>query len=558
MVYRLLLCVLICSPVLYQNLKAQNLIPDPGFEDVSIIFDGEDSVYQFKHWQSLVPFKKRSSRGRPIYSRYVKQAQDQRYNYFWSPYEGDAFFMAHFNHQRNLYQTKLKHPLELGRRYRVSFMYKVLADFYSNTKVENSINGKIGVQFTVSDMNTPERAAKYFDQSNHFQPQFAVEDYDASHNNFIWVPFEYVFEAKHPYQYLTVGNFTRILEVHESPPGNVVKGVTYRIDNVDVYQVADTVPLTTNEGKKRKPAIDTSSGFVLNFDQKLEEGLMQYYRLSAKAENFVLEQTYDSAYYCYKAAFQYKWPYVRDYRNAKAVQQLLAKSRPEILSENLIPIEENPKIDIVAARQVDSIFQLDQSARMNGVGIAAQDSANYLFVTKLLETKILSEKTMGINSMRNFEIILLHLSRYPNFINLLNALYKSVHSGAMDNKQFASLADAYHGNFLSESLLDNYYYTDTTYPVFQQFVMPYMTDYSQALINKKRALIGLESLEDQYRKQFYNFKNGYKDFDFYQFFTYFPAEEFCTEEEKFSYLEKEKVMIEELKQQYVDLIIWTK
>lgn len=556
MIYRFLPFIILCYLGFNADLIAQNLIPDPGFEDVSILFDGEDSVYQYKHWKSLLPFKKKTSHGRPIYSRYVKQAQDQRYNYFWSPYEGDALFFAHYNYQRNLYQTKLKLPLEVGRRYKVSFMYKVLADFYSNTKVENSINGKIGVQLTVSDMNTPERTAKYFDQSNHFQPQFGVEDYDANNNNFIWLPFEYVFEAKHPYQYLMVGNFTRILEVHETPP-HIVKGVTYRIDNVDVYRVEDTVPLTTNEGKKRKTAIDTSSGYVLNFDKKLEEGLMRYYNLVAKAENFILDQVYDSSYYCYKAAFQYKWPYSRDHRNAKTVQQLLANSRPEILSD-IVPAEENPKIDKVASRQLDSIFQLDQSVRIEGVGIGVQDSANYLFVMKLLESKVLSEKTIGINSMRNFEIILLHLSRYPYFINLLNTLYKSVHSGAMDNKQFASLADSYYSNFLSESHMDKFYHTASAYPIFRQFVIPYMQGYSEVRINTKRALIGLESLEEQYKKQFFNFRNGYKDFDFYQFFTYFPSEEFCTEEEKTDYVEKERTMVQELMQQYENLIIWSK
>lgn len=557
MIYRFLPFIILGYLGFNAELNAQNFIQDPGFEDVSIYFDGEDSVYQYKHWQSLLPFKKKTSRGRPIYSRYVKQAQNQRYNYFWSPYEGDALFFAHYNYQRNLYQTKLKLPLEVGRRYKVSFMYKVLADFYSNTKVENSINGKIGVQFTASDMNTPERAAKYFDQSNHFQPQFAVEDYDANNNNFIWVPFEYVFEAQHPYQYLTVGNFTRILETHESPPGNVIKGVTYRIDNVDVHQVEDTVSLTIKD-KNRRPAANPLPGDSLHFNKKLDEGLMRYYNLVTKAENFMLDQIYDSSYYCYKAAFQYKWPYSRDHRNAKTVQQLLANSRPKILSDSLVPVEENPKIDKVASRQLDSIFQLDQSVRIEGADIAVQDSLNYLSVTKLLESKVLSEKTIGINSMRNFEIILLHLSRYPNFINLLNTLYKSVLSGALDNKQFASLADSYYVNFWSESHMDKFYHTSTAYPIFQQFVIPYMQDNLEVKINTKRALIGLERLEDQYKKQFYNFKYGYKDFEFYQFFSYFPSEESCTEEEKVTYLENEKVMVKELNLQYENLIIWSK
>lgn len=137
-------------------------------------------------------------------------------------------------------------------------------------------------------------------------------------------------------------------------------------------------------------------------------------------------------------------------------------------------------------------------------------------------------------------------------------MYKDVLKGNFDNRQFASLVDSYYSNNVSGDRTESYYYTASAYPLFTQFVIPELDPNLVKEVNERRQHIGLESLENQYRKQLYNFKYGYKDYEFYQFFTYYPTEEFCTEEEKIIYLEKENEMVEELKQAYDELIIWRK
>jgi hypothetical protein len=537
------------------SINAQNLIPDPGFEEVEFVFDGKDTVFQFLYWSSLLSFKKFSSKGFPSYSKYLSQANNSESNYFYSPYEGDALFMPTYNWHRNLFQTKLTEPLQVGKKYRISFKYMIMAAYYSKNKIEKSVNGKIGIHLSINDLNNETQIAKYVDQSNPFKPMFGINNYNAD-NNFLWLDFEYIFEAESPFRFITIGNFTRLLDPIELAPGPVVKGVTFKIDNVNLTKVEDDVPLSPLFSEKIN--IETNPQ-LFKFSTKSSFGgfVKLYNQHVSKAEDFIILNNIDSTLFYYKEAFKQKSPDFKDYRNANKVLAL-SKSDSHEETGNIFEYTSKSNLDKLAANQIDSLFKLDQKARHNNIGIAAQDSANYLFLNALFYSKTISEQTIGINGMRNLEVILLHLSRYAFFEELIPVLIKQVEKGNFDNRQFASLVDSYYSNVISGDIFETYYYTTSAYPIFTQFVIPELDPDSIKVINERRSLIGLESLESQYQKQFYNFKYGYRDYEFYQFFTFFPAEEFCTEEEKMLYLEKEKEMVEELKQKYQNLIIWSK
>lgn len=535
---------------------AQNLIPDPGFGEVEFVFDGKDTVFQFLHWSSLLSFKKYSTKkGFPSYSKYLSQAKNSKSNYFYSPYEGDALFMPTHNWHRNLFQTKLTEPLQVGKKYRISFKYMILAAYYSKNKVEKSVNGKIGIHLSINDLNNEAQIAKYDDQSNPFKPMFGINNYNAD-NNFLWLDFEYIFEAESPFQFMTIGNFTRLLEPIELAPGPVEKGVTFKIDNVSLTKVEDDVPLSPLFSEKIK--IETNPQQFKFSTRSSIGGFVQLYNQHvSKAEDFIIQSNIDSALFYYKEAFKQKSPEFKDYRNANKV---LATSLTGMHQEphSLFQYNNSSNTDKIAANQIDSIFNLDQKARHNNLGIAAQDSANYLFLNALFCSKTISEQTIGFNKMQNVNIILLHLSRYAYFESTLDILYKEVLKGNFDNRQFASLVDSYYSNTISGDRIESYYYTTSAYPLFTQFIISELDPDLVKEVNERRRHIGLESLENQYRKQFYNFKHGYEDYEFYQFFSYYPAEEFCTEDEKAKYLEREKDKVAELKQQYEQLIIWSK
>ena len=538
----------------------QNLIVDPGFEDLQFNYEGQDTLYEYTHWKSLTIKRKISKFGFPKYSTYKTFLQSERVKDAWKPYDGDSQLVPYVLHKQNLYQTKLLNPLVAGQKYKVSFKYRVIAYYIPKEKVALTINHKIGGRFSIKDYAKNDTIGQSNTTEFKQPPHFKISSYhpDSLYN---WVNYVYYFEADWPYAYLTIGNFIPI--ANSIAEGNhPMKAISFRIDDVSVEPIKITDDQLPKESDLYVPKGDTTSSASssINFDKglKIDSIAKAYYQWISKAENTVISAQFDSSYNYYHLAFQLKSPPFKDYRNATNVANKLSKSNQPSFSDSLPQFKNTGKTDEKSSYQIDSIFQLDQLARSNNNNIGLQDSSNYLFLKNLFSTKTLSEETIGFNNMQNLITILLHLSRYPHFNNLLIIMYKDVLKGNFDNRQFASLVDSYYSNIISGDRTKSYYYTASAYPLFTQFVIPELDPNLVKEVNERRQHIGLESLENQYRKQFYNFKHGYKDYEFYQFFSYYPAEEFCSEEEKAKYLEKEKDKVAELKQQYEHLIIWSK
>jgi hypothetical protein len=541
------------------SINAQNLIPDPGFEEVEFIFDGKDTVYVYTHWQSLLPFRKITHFGHPKFSKYQKHTNSEKALDAWKPYEGDSQFIAqHLNH-KNLYQTKISHPLKVGKSYKLTMMYRVLAYMIEKNQAVAFVQNKIGGRFTVNDLCTKENQENFLSNTFKYPPHFSISDIHPD-SLFRWIKYEYDFVADRPYQYLILGNFIPIVKT-EVEAAHPAKGVSYRIDMVSLEEVNtfDSQNVLLEISQNFDELIDAVELKGFNVIAQIDSMSSAYYQWIFKAESFIIESKPDSAMMVYIHAFDHKKPLFREYRNVKTLQKKGDISDTMFITRLLdqISMPESKLSEI--SQKIDSIFRLDQDVRStNFANFGSQDSANFLFLLSLADEKTISEQTIGINGMRNLEVILLHLSRYAFFDELIPVLTKQVEKGNFDNRQFASLVDSYYSNVISGDIFETYYYTTSAYPIFTQFVIPELDPDSIKLINERRNLIGLESLESQYRKQYYNFKYGYRDYEFYQFFTFFPAEEFCTEEEKTLYLEKEKELVEELRQKYRNLTIWSK
>lgn len=540
------------------NLCAQTLIKDPGFEEVDLLFDGQDTIYQYKYWKSLLPFKKVSHYGHPIYSKYKTFTKSEKAREAWAPYEGDSQLIPHLLHHRNLYQTKLLKSLEVGQKYRITFKYRILGYMMSKELVLREINNKIGIRLSVSSLYSADNLEKFVTKNFNYPPSISITNYKAD-SLFKWMEFEYVFIAERKYEYLTVGNFVPIAETAEEAY-NPAKGISFRIDLVNLEKVSHNTQVSTySENIDNSREIQHLDNIDLSLSTLRASSLVDYYSFINTAETNILDNDYVAAIANYFSAFKIEYPFFRDYRNAKTAlskvetkDSLLTKQFAELTK----PIQNqiNP-----ITKLIDSIFQLDQEIRHMDEGkIGAQDSSNHEFLISILKDTPISEQSIGINCMMHLEIILLHLTRYENFSKLIPLLAEQVAQGNFNNRAFANLIDGYYEYHISSSKINSRYLTQSIYPIFTKFLLPEWSSEDLLVIDNRRYTLGLESLEDQYRKQFYNFKYGYKDFEFYQFFTYFPAEEFCTEEEKDTYLEKEKIMVEELKQQYENLIIWTK
>src|SRR5690606_723935 len=138
------------------------------------------------------------------------------------------------------------------------------------------------------------------------------------------------------------------------------------------------------------------------------------------------------------------------------------------------------------------------------VRIGAQDSSNHNFVLQVLQNNVISEQNIGITGMMNLEIILLHLSRYKHFSELIPMLAAQVSQGNFNNRTFATLLDGYYEYHISRSKTNSRYLTQSIYPIFSKFLLPEWDAEYILEIDKRRAAIGLEGIQDQYRKQFYN------------------------------------------------------
>jgi hypothetical protein len=559
MVKARLVLFIISLIILQENLNGQNLIQDPGFEAVEFVFDGEDTVYQYTHWISLLPFKKHAgSLLIPRYSKIKKRILNNSHLHYWEPFEGDSYLHPGVVYHRNLYQTKLLKPLIPGEKYKISFKYKVLADGYSSSKIESAINKKIGVSFSINDICTPEMIEKFSERTYKFSPQYGLSNFHGD-SLWTWQNFEFVFEADKAYQFLHAGNFTRIIESSElgyNPPS----GISYRMDLLELIPVDKNTALTLIIDQDSAVDISKHTEMFSNLTSfKIENpDLLKYYSLVSEAENDILNNNIDSAIMLYERAFRTKAPFFRDFRNAQTVLKSAGQSDSSIVKLVRHKSKDGPSQNKILVQKIDSIFQLDLLARNNNFQIGKQDSANHLIVFTLLSQYDLSESTIGINGLMQLDLLLLHLARYEHFSELLVPLRKQVQNGHFDVRPYANLIDHYFEFHFSHSKIESIYLTSAMFPIFTKFLYPDIRADVMRKLNDRRSVIGLERIENQYKKQFYNFKNGYKGYEFYQYFSYYPAEDQCTEEEKMKYIEGEKKLITEFEEKYGTLLIWSK
>ncbi len=229
------------------DLLGQNLISDPGFEQVSRRFDGSDTVYTYERWTSLLGFKKLSPEGLPLYSVYLKGNSNNKYLKYWMPYEGDSFMFSHIVNSRNLYQTKLINELTPGEMYKINFKYKILADGFTKEKIESSINIKIGVMLTTKDMTDSSGLRIIKNRKIVLKPQILLNSFDADSIN-MWLDLTTYYVPKKTYFYFIIGNFQELIGGHELTY-HPIRGVSYRIDQVNIELVEKDSGIRKNTNK---------------------------------------------------------------------------------------------------------------------------------------------------------------------------------------------------------------------------------------------------------------------------------------------------------------------
>lgn len=527
-------------------------------------------------------------------TNYRKKIEDSR------PYEGEYCWTPSWEGMslRTLLQSKLKEPLKKDSFYRISFMYKILYEGFKLNLIENLMKNKIGVLFTNVDLDEPKYANSLRSLSIDFPLDFYINIKNIEWNK--WKSFNADFKANKEYNFIIVGNNNNLLNVeYVMIP---YKYVRYMIDNISLKKiskseakyfykpiVSDQLKLEVYDNSEQIKALVKRPAFQ-------NPKLKTYYDHIDKAETYVIDKKYKEALTEYCNAFDYKVPFFRDFMNARTLitkfkiadslllrkflitsqkytpNKISVKDRVEYFQKidtifktsyldffktdtSMQNISFAGKIDSTLIRKIFSISGTDQASRKNRSGIKNADESNYESVLKLYkEYKEISELTIGQWPMENLRIMFLHFSRYDDK-KWIDLLQKEVMKGNFDNRTFASLIDSYIENNIEADLTKSYYLTNIGYAHHTKYMIPSIDRKQIAETNKRRAEIYLEPVESQQRKQLYNYRNGFEDFNLYFFFSYDPMypDSTITEAEA---LEKEKEFIEDLQQKYPKIEIY--
>jgi hypothetical protein len=541
------------------NTFSQNLVIDGGFENITLSIVDEKEFYNYNKWISLTPIDHITRNGAPFFPEYIKRSKNKgsKKIAYYTPFEGNSYLTCIVANVRNLHQGRLIKPIKAGCIYKISFNLKVISDYYSKNKVEKSINGKIGVWFTTKSLNDSISRKVLMNPKIKLIPSVVVDSYSYNCEE-QWISFSEVWKADKDYKYIIVGNFEKIISGNEIGY-HIIKGVTYRIDNLKVEKLLDNKKYIIGKEIISDCVNDDSESIeydifktpVFENNVTIDENLRSYYKIIHEAEQAIIESNYLQASHLYLEAFKYRKPFFKDYFNLKNILKLdtlVNKEMIQILAAKKYRF--NPE-DTMLYNKIDSIFSLDQASRNSNNSIKTQDSLNNVFLVKLYSKKTkLNERTIGANGITKLITILLHLSRYKSFDKLDEYLFQATLDGDFRNRDFAFLVDSYVKN---NSILDksqSYYCTDCAIPIFSKFIIPPIDSLSLIKYNNNRKSIYLEQVNEQFNKQYYNFKNGYELVNFYEIISMFPTEKSIPESQKHKFLNQENKIIEELKQKY--------
>ncbi len=256
---------------------SQNLVPNPGFEQKTIINASDTNCikYSFPQWKTLkndgcgvygtnfFNFReylkvyndmladfienwsrdsggKKYAEGRPGFKDDGKHLYFYKYDStnkqevtasidtscrYYKPVEGNCYFRNVLSARKELFQIKLKKRLEKDSCYLFE-MYYFFPRFFVNDPSFFYV-GRFGAFFTNADLTKKEYANKIDDIT--YNPQILVKDLDSAALKG-WVKYSEVFTAKDNWKYLIIGNHQPFNTPDKASP------ITYHIDCVSVVK----------------------------------------------------------------------------------------------------------------------------------------------------------------------------------------------------------------------------------------------------------------------------------------------------------------------------------
>lgn len=190
-----------------------------------------------------------------------------------------------------------------------------------------------------------------------------------------------------------------------------------------------------------------------------------------------------------------------------------------------IPDNEKKVVDSALVKRIAAMTASDQSVRKKRTprgGIRQADSINRIEVINLFnEFDEISERTCGPAVWNDFNVILLHLTRY-DYPDVLRHLYTSMIKGHFENREFACLLDSYINYNLTKQPSSLYYFTSLPSSLMNHAIIPRVDKHTINVVNERRRQIGLDDLNHQVNVLLYTIVHGY-ELNFYTYFTHDPS-----------------------------------
>lgn len=220
-------------------IESQNLIPNPGFENIRIANRTEWNYnYYYPEWNYLVPIDRKSNYGLPEFSEYLGNKDIMKLGIIYKdtivrksniikPHRGNGHLFTPNFTPRTLNEAKLLVPLEKDSLYYFQMYININSNNY---KKEELINGKIGLWFCNRDFSDEKGRLIMQENKMRIKPHIQVKDYKASDFK-NWVKFTASFKSDQNYSYVVLGNVEPLAKV--VPEDQIkIQGISYRIDDM--------------------------------------------------------------------------------------------------------------------------------------------------------------------------------------------------------------------------------------------------------------------------------------------------------------------------------------
>ncbi|MDW7693389.1 hypothetical protein R9C00_01420 [Flammeovirgaceae bacterium SG7u.111] len=190
----------LCLLALATPFFAQNLVPNPGFEDINEETSGQAAISNVKHW-----FNANMRQNTPLFGTPDHMFAAKRYDgsirngEYFDPYKGNSTvgvitFLQRKRDYREYFSVRLLKPMQMGKKYQVKFH---VTSGNKMTFGNIGTNG-LGALFTV----VPAEQFAYEPMPE--KPQYMMGEVFHSTE---WEEISFVVLADKPYEYLTIGNF---------------------------------------------------------------------------------------------------------------------------------------------------------------------------------------------------------------------------------------------------------------------------------------------------------------------------------------------------------------